>query len=162
MRNFDAVNLDIKNIHNTNSNTLATMVSFNICVDETGNQSENILTEIRRVVRDSLELHPTNANLIRDSLAISLALSGVMGDKYRYLWVDKIGLHFFINIATRWEGGSMEKHVLICAIRRKVGDTLKEISMDTILGKLRGSEDMYILELPKTLQIDLKDAFDRK
>ena len=138
------------------------MVSFNICIDETGNQSEKILTEIRRVVRDSLELNPIKENLIRDSLAISLALPGVMGDRYRYLWVDKIGMSFFIIIATHLEGGGRGKPVLIWAIRRKVGDTLREISMDTILGKLRGSEEISRLGLPETLQKDLKDAFDRK
>ena len=138
------------------------MVSFNICVDEPGNQSDKILTEVRRVIRDSLELHPNKENLIRDSMCISLALPGVMGTFYRYLWVDKIGKSFFIIIATHMEGGGRGKPVLIWAIRRKVGDTLREICMDTILGKLKEREDIDRLELPKTLQSELKEAFDRK
>ena len=135
------------------------MGSFKICIDDTGNQPDNILAAIRVVIEDSLEVSPSNENLIHQSLATSLPLSHVMGPYYRYLWVDKIGLHFFIIISTRLEGGGRGKHVLVWAIRRKVGNTLKGICMDTIMGKLKRKEEVERLELPKTLQNDLIEAF---
>eukprot|EP00092_Neocalanus_flemingeri_P003480 GFUD01003729.1.p1 GENE.GFUD01003729.1~~GFUD01003729.1.p1 ORF type:complete len:138 (-),score=31.37 GFUD01003729.1:39-452(-) len=136
------------------------MVSFNICIDETGTQSVDILSAIRRVIRHSLELHPEHEKLIRQSMVCSLPLPHVMGPAYRYLWVDKIGASFFIIIATHCEGGGRGKPVLVWAIRRKVGDTLKDICMDTILGRLRVKMEVEKLGLPTILQRDLMAAFD--
>ena len=137
------------------------MVMFSICVDEKGNQSEDIISSIRLTVRASLDLHPQNENLIRNHLATNLSLPGVMGPNYRYLWVDKIGSSFFIIIATHIEGGGRGKPVLVWAIRRKVGDTLRDICMDTIIWRLRKKIDVDSLGLPKTLRNDLIESFER-
>ena len=137
------------------------MVSFKICIEDTGNQSDNIVTAIRIVIGDCLQVSPSNEKLIRQSLATSLPLSHVMGPYYRYVHVQKIGSHFFILIKTLLEGGGRGKHVIVWALRRKVGNTLKDICMDTIMGRLRRKEEVEMLGLPETLQIDFIEEFCR-
>eukprot|EP00092_Neocalanus_flemingeri_P053790 GFUD01063289.1.p1 GENE.GFUD01063289.1~~GFUD01063289.1.p1 ORF type:complete len:140 (+),score=36.93 GFUD01063289.1:127-546(+) len=138
------------------------MVSFSICIDLTCNLSEDMLSKIRQVIRDSLDLHPVDGHLLLPSLASSLPLPHVMGPVYRYLWVDKIGHSFFIIIATFNEEGKEGVPVVVWAIRRKVGHTLSAICMNTIMGRLNGLEEVKKLGLPKTLEKDMMKAFGRQ
>eukprot|EP00092_Neocalanus_flemingeri_P009660 GFUD01010401.1.p1 GENE.GFUD01010401.1~~GFUD01010401.1.p1 ORF type:complete len:140 (+),score=42.71 GFUD01010401.1:138-557(+) len=138
------------------------MVSFSICVDLTGNLGEDILSKIRQVIRDSLDLHPEGGHLLLPSLASSLPLPHVMGPTYRYLWVDKIGHSFSIQIETHNEEGGRGVPVLVWAIRRKVGHTLSAICMNTIMGRLKGVAEVKKLGLPKTVEKDMMKAFGRE
>ena len=138
------------------------MARFRICIDEPANQEEDTLSEIRKAITDSLELnrYPARGSLL-DSLRSSLPQPHVMGSVYRNLWVDESGRSFFIIIATFKAGawGGVGKHVLVWAIRKV--DTLRDICMDLVMKRLRGSKEVESLEIPKTLQTDLIEAFER-
>jgi len=142
------------------------MGSFFIHVDDLGNQSDELLRKIRGAVWDTL-VTSNSDDYIRDNLRIALPLSKVMGVTYRYSWVDKIGRSLFIIIATNLrneEGVVRGRPVLVWAIRRKVGQTLREICIDAILGRLKEKQDIekLALELPRTVLSDMKETFDRK
>lgn len=86
-----------------------------------------------------------------------------MGSLYRFMWVDKVGQSYFIIIATNLEDGyGRGKPVLAWAVKStKLKMSLKELCVASIRSSMENSDDVLQLGLPRSLENDICDLFER-
>ena len=136
---------------------------FNISVEDTGNHPQNVLTQIKTCLRTCLKSEPVSLDQLRVQLSSSLSQPGIMGSLYRFMWVDKVGQSYFIIIATNLEDGyGRDKPVLAWAVKStKLKMTLKELCVASIRSSMENSDDVLELGLPRSLEHDICDLFER-
>ena len=133
---------------------------FWIRVEDTGNQSRNVLTAIKKCLQPCFNKQPDNLEHTRESIAQRLSKPDVMGQLYRHIWVDQMGRNYFIIIATSLEDGMGRRKPILCwAIRRKLKDSLAELCLEVISKSLSEIEDINKLGLPTRLERDTEKVF---
>ena len=135
---------------------------FLISVEDTGNHSATVLSEIKRCLQQSFKVAPENLDQTRDSIAEKLGRPSVMGGLYRYLWVDQMGRNYFIIIATCLEDGmGRGKPILAWSVRRKAKRSLAERCLEVISENLTEKQDIELLGLPTRLEKDVEEIFQK-
>ena len=132
---------------------------FWIRVEDTGNQSGSVLTAIKKCLQPCFNKQPDNLEQTRESIAQRLSKPDVMGQLYRYIWVDQMGRNYFIIIATSLEDGKGRgKPILGWAVRKKMR-RLTELSLEVIGESLKEIEDIDKLGLPTLMEEDIAEVF---
>ena len=133
---------------------------FMISVEDTGNHSATVLSEIKRCLQQSFKAAPENLDQTRDSIAEKLARPNIMGGLYRYLWVDQMGRNYFIIIATCLEDGmGRGKPILAWSVRRKPKRSLAERCVEVISENLTEKQHIELLGLPTRLEREVEEIF---